>query len=344
MTRKIPLTGWFGVIFAFGSIIAFTPRVYEGSHDGLVGVLVRLAEGLGEALIIASVLGVVVDRYAKMKLATEVGETIAAKIHGYHLPDDLRDAINQVNDFKFVWSKVEWDIDMFQTDANDGCLRWRSTLSYEIINITSVEQGFVHTAAITSASGFDAADSAKIVRVAHELNDVEQYHYDGEDDEFKNGLKLTDTRLAWQNKCEIRIPPWNKFEPSPKRYRFFNTVEKIVAENDLRSLFFSYPAIGGVRLTIDTPAGFEVVTSLDSDNIKPRRPYTSETGWEWYTKSVYLNNQRVSVRHRRALAKAHVCPIPEQAVNADRTPAVPTVYEETPTTRATPRDDSPVGP
>lgn len=310
MSKRVPLAISLSAIFLFGVLAVFVSTLFHAAGDGAVGRGVHLLEGVGDALMIAAILGFVVDGYTKMKLATEVGERIADKIHGYYLPDGLREAINKVNDFTFVWGEVVWDIRMTPVPGAEGCLHWRATLSYDIVNITPVEQVFVHTARLRSAAGFPQnSDAPKIVEVSYFLDDIEQYRYREGEPEFAKGYSALPTEMLWKNGDEIRIPGRNKHDPKPPhRYRFYNTVERNVYENDVRSLFFIYPVINGVKLRVDKPDGFDVFTSLESDGVKRSPPPGEERGLEWHTKDVFLNNQRVSVRHRRAFPNEYSAP------------------------------------
>jgi hypothetical protein len=300
--RRVPLFVSLTVIFVVGAIAASWPVLWPRPSGVTSERIVRFSESLGEALMIAAILGVVVDRYTKMKLATEVGETIAEKIHGYYLPEALREAINKVNDFKFVWSEVVWNIRMSPVPGQPGCLRWRSTLSYDVVNITPVEQYFVHKARLRTGSSFpNGANAPRIAEVAYYLDGVKQYAYTENDAEFKSGYTATPSELCWQGKDEIPIPARQKRDTGPgQRHRIFNTIERNVDENDMRSLLFSFPAINGVTLRVYCPEGFEILTSLDSDGIKASAPPDGTPGVEWRARGVFLNNQRIALRHRRA--------------------------------------------
>lgn len=63
---------------------------------------------IGEAAIIAGLIGIAVDQGLKTKLIQEVVRAASPKLIGRHLPESVRDAL--LSYFKIIFIRPEWQI------------------------------------------------------------------------------------------------------------------------------------------------------------------------------------------------------------------------------------------
>lgn len=94
-----------------------------------------LREGLGEALIIAVILAVGVDRYVKNRLLTEVTRDALSFLAGHNMPDKLKRLIEDLWRCQYVRNKFE--IHFVLEDINiPNFVRLRMTTTYTVWNLT----------------------------------------------------------------------------------------------------------------------------------------------------------------------------------------------------------------
>jgi hypothetical protein len=99
---------WVGVAF-----IAVTYLLSGLVHHKLLSTLIEFILGLfervGDACLIAAVLGLVVDQTLKTRLIREVVEAASPELIGQHLPSSVRTSL--LNGFKINFVRPEWQIE-----------------------------------------------------------------------------------------------------------------------------------------------------------------------------------------------------------------------------------------
>jgi hypothetical protein len=250
-------------------------------------------EGISDALVIAAIIAILVERYVQLRLATDVGEKIARKVHGYHLPPELRAALEH-SDFSFVERNLTLNVVMTPTGAGDGSLLWHWTYCYEIINITDVDATFHQRAGTRIHTGHDSS-TLRLLEMAHSVNDRVVYRYDAQ--QLEGESTRTETGTHWRHLRGVKIPPWEGGRGRQDVYEFYSVREKIVQPEELRELILDYPTIHA-ELIIEVPNGYAVSTSLDADGIERSHPVGRPSALQWTSDRVYLEKDRIWIKHR----------------------------------------------
>lgn len=112
---------------------------------------VETVKGVGEALIVAALLAGVVDPYVKFRLGKEVGREIPKETAGEHLPEELRQALEGIQDIKLYMRRMVIDCTLEDVDGSDNLLKWRMTMHYEVENASWKRRKFEHKLTITDA-------------------------------------------------------------------------------------------------------------------------------------------------------------------------------------------------
>jgi len=121
---------------------------HEGSESGVAQFLLLL-EKLGEALIIAAVLGFVVDEAVKKTLVEEILRDVLYHAVGYRLPDEVKEQVKYVLRLPFVRRnfQIHYKFRVIENLSADGTISNRylevtSTAKYDVENLTDTEKVF----------------------------------------------------------------------------------------------------------------------------------------------------------------------------------------------------------
>ncbi|HBB93903.1 MAG TPA: hypothetical protein DC054_00810 [Blastocatellia bacterium] len=93
------------------------------------------AEGIGEALIIAGILGLTVDGYIKEHLLEEASRDIAKYVWGYRLPTEVRKRFEDLMLTKRVTRGFHLHYELSPINATPGKVLVETTLTYQTQNI-----------------------------------------------------------------------------------------------------------------------------------------------------------------------------------------------------------------
>jgi len=258
---------------------------------------VETIRGVGEAFIVAAILAGVVDPYAKFRLGKEVGREIAKETAGEHLPEELRQALEGIQDIKLYIRRMAIDCTLEEVESNPNLLKWRMTMHYEVENASWKRRAFKHRLTIPDEELNEAR--MQITEVAHKINGKRKYRLKGTDDEFKamchkqppfiifsyaHPTKIRSTRLGDIDRCE-----------------YHTSTERRVPVSEIQVIQFTLPTIG-VVLTVRHPPGVKVETSLEHIDGATPEPPEGETADEvsrWKSDRAYLGNEHLWVMYER---------------------------------------------
>jgi hypothetical protein len=117
-------------------LVLAQPQCSQVAHPG-VFLFIRkcfdLVNKIGDACLIAGLLGIVVDRGLKTQFIQEVVRSASPKLIGQHLPDPIREAL--FNYFQIRLIRPDWDIEYELTQVEN---------SQDYLKVTSRIQGIVH--------------------------------------------------------------------------------------------------------------------------------------------------------------------------------------------------------
>jgi hypothetical protein len=297
-TRKAPVwTFWVAVavIFAVGIALRFFvpshwapgPGLNEHKSVGIIGILT----GLGEALIIAAIVAAVVDPYAKFRLGKEVGREIAKETAGQHLPLELRQALESIQEINLYLLRMAVDVELEKVDSHPGLLKWRMTMHYEVENASWNKRSFEHRVSI-SDSRAESADG-KVIEVAHYLNGACQYRLREPDQELNRMCKKEEGTTFFTHEAPRKIS--SSRQGAAEKCEYFNSTERLVADSEVQVIQVSLPTVG-VVVTVRHPQGVSINTSLEYvDGSVPECPDGEKKGrvWRWKSSRAYLTNEHI---------------------------------------------------
>ena len=150
------------VLFLLGILLKwlhFAEPLQPGQVETLDQTVQDILHGLGEAFVIAAILGVVVDQGAKTTLVEEIVKNVSGHIIGQYLPTELRDPIVAMLESRVV--RTNWKIryDVEQVAQHADYLKLITTSSYRIENRSNDAQQLPVTYEVerfSSPSGDDA--------------------------------------------------------------------------------------------------------------------------------------------------------------------------------------------
>jgi hypothetical protein len=124
------------------SLASWSSITILARHPTIVAIISLLFPKLGEALIIAPVLAIVVDEAAKRKLLKEFAEDISTHMVGGLLPPVLRAHIHQYLKLNFV--RDNWDIEytIAKVPGKEGFIELQTKSSYDVENRSPFEQEY----------------------------------------------------------------------------------------------------------------------------------------------------------------------------------------------------------
>ncbi|MEA2720869.1 MAG: hypothetical protein QOJ39_2733 [Candidatus Eremiobacteraeota bacterium] len=326
---------WFVGMFVAGIALRMLPFILDPHHAGASAAAAvppdfwrafaeHLAEGLGDALIIAAVLGFAVERYTQLRLATDVGQMIAERVYGYHLPEEIRKRLKEFNDFDFIVRDVVWHVEIRPAAQGNGMIHCRWSRNYEVQNAKPYKQRF-HFETATKVQQIGSSDDSRIEEVAHYVNRRLAYHHQHGKRGYVDGYGEDGYGRKWRDKKGVVLPPCNA---NPRDIHTFCSVSSVTIEDgELREMGIVYPT-SGVCVLIDIPEEYEVSSSMNLDRVPQTHPVGRPATLQWDSPNAYLPGHRFWIRVR---SKRHggsngtaVVQAPAEAVASDGavTPAV----------------------
>jgi hypothetical protein len=276
--------------FVLGIVLVATPweRMIALHNASWQDFARRIPVGLGEALIIAQILILMVDSAAKKTVLREFAENVSLHIIGRWLPIELRDDIEGYlardlvrKEWKIVYNISEWPdqkgFEKLHTRIEyDMENRGRSPKDYEFA--FELEESFfpeLGKAKILSCSGKPAVDDNR-----------------GNRFDYPQDKKI---RPVYKNNSVciyrlIRIPPG-------PGYHFEAESEECFKDGSSIPFFTFYPVLSAELIVNYAKAKLEVFVDLSFGDIaKDAEEEETETGKKWAFKKPMLPGQGFSVR------------------------------------------------
>ncbi len=263
-------------------------------HRDIIDGSAEIAKGLGEALFIAAVLAAIVDPYAKFRLGKEIGREIAHETAGQHLPDELRQALERIQDIDLYQLHMIIDITLDKVDAVPGYLKWQTDLLYEIKNASWNKHTFEHRVSITDSAA--ERHDGRIIAVSHSVDNKVQYSFTDPSPELQYLLTRTDGTTLFKHPDARRIASTRL--ASTHKYEYASTTEHFVPHSEIQVIQVHYPTVG-IDLTVHHPPEVAIHTSLQYvDEIKPKTP-DGEVGHttRWQSERAYLTNEHIWIMY-----------------------------------------------
>jgi len=131
--------------FAIGIFLALTPWPnwwLSFSGRAIPNPLQEVLQKLGDALIIAPLIALLVDTLLKEKLLTEFARDVSAHIIGYHLPVELREHIRHYLEIVFIRRRWEIIYNIRKWPGQPGYLELEVFSQYEMENRSDTQETY----------------------------------------------------------------------------------------------------------------------------------------------------------------------------------------------------------
>lgn len=298
-------------LLALGLLLLSVPEWehWASSHGYTIPEPVRnLARGLGEAVIIADMIALIVDQAAKRRLLKEFAANVSAHIIGRQLPPELRKHIEPFLETDFI--RTSWDITY-------TLMEWPGHPDYEKLlthSVQEIENRSSTTKKYTcgyelETSLFPDIGEAKITRaVCTRLRDsvVEHQYPNGHDKSF---APVTDAKTGHVTiGKEVEIPAHDgRTEQSSHggpQYRFSVESEECFRDGSIVP-FFTRFAVLKTTLTVHYPVeSMDVFVDFSLGDIEDdARCEQLATGREWRLNRPMLPGQGFSIRFAKKRPK-----------------------------------------
>ena len=254
-----------------------------------------LVAGLGEALVIAALLGLAVDPYVKFHLGKEIGQEIAKETLGQHLPVELREELERIQDIHLYVREMTVDVVLGPSTVHDGFLVWCMTIRYEVENASWFKRNFEHRVSIADSDA--ARADGKITKASHYVNGECKYELDGSSPQFVNMCKKEDGVTSFTHKDKYKIPSGRQDVKEKNVYS--QTTERLVPDSEVQVIQPYHPTVG-ITLTVQHPEGITIATSLQAvDEISLEIPNGQKGGQagRWRSKRAYLPNEHIWIMY-----------------------------------------------
>jgi hypothetical protein len=132
LSGRLPPWAVLGIIFVIGLILIIVPAVRAWTWD--YGII----RDIGVALLTTAVLGFTVDRWLKLEIAVDVFKAAL----GYVLPDEFREEVRRISNYKMLADKHALIIDVTRLDLDT--VRATVMLERTVRNISSETQVYAN--------------------------------------------------------------------------------------------------------------------------------------------------------------------------------------------------------
>ncbi len=268
------------------------PHRHLGNHSReLIDGTIEIAKGLGEALFVAAILAAIVDPYVKFRLGTEVGREIARETVGQHLPEELRQALESIQDIDLYQLHLVIDVTLEKVDSLPEFLKWQTAMHYEVRNAAWNKRVFEHRVSI-SDSAAERADG-RIIAVSHSVDGSVQYSLKEPSPELARMCKRENEVTSFKHPSSRKIASTRL--GATHKYEYFNTTERLVPHSEVQVIQLVFPTVG-IELTVRHPEKIIINTSVQYiDGIAPETPDGETPGRvsHWKSERAYLNNEHI---------------------------------------------------
>ena len=264
---------YFGLLvltFGLGATLASWPWKQTGAPEFLRAVAPRV----GEALMIAPILALLVDEAAKRKLLREFAMDVSSNIIGRHLPGSMREAVREYLSVSLIRS--QWSVTYTIAEIPDapGYVRLHTRSEWELEN--RLEKGQTCPLSFSvEKSWFPEFGETEITRLGFEDPwGLESFDY------FKGDKRLSPTLEGgfWQvPKKQINLPP----HPHAAFKCWAECVE--VYRSDFSTPFVAALPVNRLTVTVKYPDGkFKIglLLSFEDSEIPDPSRSVGEVKWE----------------------------------------------------------------
>jgi len=258
------------VVMVVGGVLFSQPWPLQYHHD--------LINRLGEALIIASILGFSVDLYSKNRLLHEVSRDVFVHIFGHALPEKLRDRINQLVRIDLV--RTDCEIRYTITPLEAGRVQLTCEHAWNLDNYSSVSLDHKSIVAL------EKRDKPVLIEFRCDTPDAKaSFCYTKEPAQNFGDVEIDDGIEELRATKTIAIQP----RTAGVKYRVSSKCTYEFPENGTEVFSFGGPTIEAT-IIVNPAAGFSVSVV----------PETENTANRWYYRKAFLSGEHLRVRWYRS--------------------------------------------
>jgi hypothetical protein len=264
-------------------------------HKEIVAGSAEIIKGLGEALFIAAILAAIVDPYTKFRLGKEIGREIAHETAGQHLPQPLRQALENIEDISLYQVDFAIEVTLENVASPPDFLKWKTAMHFEVRNASWNKRVFEHRVAIMDSAA-ERADG-KIIAVSHTLDGTVEYDLKESDPALARMCNREDGITFFRHKSPRKIASTRL--GTTHKYEYSSVTERLVAPAEVQAIQLLRPAVG-IVLTVRHPAGIIIRTSLQHiDEVTPETPSGETPGRAalWKSERAYLTNEHIWIMY-----------------------------------------------
>jgi hypothetical protein len=244
---------------------------------GLPYISERFSTAMGDALMIASVLGLTVDYFLKERVLREVSADVSKYLIGYRLPVEVQDRIRFL--LQTQWIRRNFHIRCRLTEINADRINLEITVSHDIQNITSETLPYQHFIE------YERHDPQRVLEMRCDSNDP-RARYRIADADVQAREKADDPGVMQVLGRKVKIPPVH--ESVGRTYTFISRYVVDYPSHYSDAINFSFPTIH-VVLEVECPNNYSI-TAGDAD-------VSGHNRWEY--RRLFLHGENVSFRWRR---------------------------------------------
>lgn len=232
----------------------------------------ELSYALGEALIIAGVLSIAVDRPLKARLLKEASRGIFKHMIGFDPQPEIKDELEKIvfRDSKLLCKRRTIRFQIEPLDPGQVRVSVETSVDVETPGATA--------ATYEQYATFERAENATIHRMSLIAPSDANQNYD---------VPNPDTHLKPPGILEARM---SEVSIKPNTiYHFFTNYSMLLPENFYHSFHVAYPTIG-VHISVEAPEGFVIEPD--------QTPHHAGNQWDY--PGLYMPGRNVTVRWRRS--------------------------------------------
>lgn len=317
---------YLALLFVLGLVLSMTPwttLVPNYITEHLPALLNKAGERLaeifvetGKALLIAAVLGLVVETAEKFQFLNEFAENISLHIMGRNLPRELRAHLEQYLGATFV--RRNWDItySLEKWDGRDDFVKLTKRTEYDIENCSEDDADYDWQHRVDDTWHLSISPSV-ILRIGKKNPRTEDRVVDYRGAELQR--RITSEDGAQRFKEVVHIPGRRTYGISPPLYSFIAESYECFPSIHTERFTAIYPVLN-TRLEVyynKNDFDVSVYLPLGKDAFEDRNGTDLEGGKRWVIKKPILPGQSFFTTWRRRLPAATQPPAPPA------TPATP---------------------
>jgi hypothetical protein len=240
------------------------------------------AEAIGDALIIAGVLGLTVDGYVKAHLLEEASRDISQYLLGYHLPGEIQYTIKDLMFTGRVSRNLHLHYTLTEPPETPDKVSVELTLTYWVENLTNSKLPY------SQYFYQEASFSPRFLELRCDSTETNANYRLGENELGQQVKTQKDSFRITVKGPTIKLPP--RSHESGSKYEFTTKCASLYAEDYSDVFVFDYPCIA-VVVTAEYPEHFEFEAPSEPEEVN-----------RWEYPRVFLGGEQITMHWRKKKA------------------------------------------